>query len=50
MKLTKATLQNVVIDKPEPTIKSKQHTCLDNSFYLWMDYLQEGSTFRISSK
>src|ERR1051326_44982 len=50
MKLTKATLQNVVIDKPEPTIKSKQHICLDNSFYLWMDYLQEGSTFRISSK
>src|SRR5512133_1010235 len=28
MKLTKSTLQNVVINKPEPTIKSKQHTCM----------------------
>ena len=28
MKLTKSTLQNVVIDKPEPTIKSKQHMCV----------------------
>jgi putative transposase len=28
MKLTKSTLQNVVINKPEPTIKSKQHMCM----------------------
>ena len=32
MKMTKATLQNVVIDKPEPTIKSRQHICLDNGY------------------
>jgi putative transposase len=32
MKLTKTTLQNVVIDKPEPTIKSKQHICLDRGY------------------
>src|SRR5436309_7620330 len=30
MKMTKSTLQNVVIDKPEPTIKSKQH------MYVWI--------------
>jgi putative transposase len=30
MKLTKSTLQNVVINKPEPTIKSKQH------MYVWI--------------
>ena len=35
MKLTKSTLQNVVIDKPEPTIKSKPHICLDKGY----DYL-----------
>jgi putative transposase len=32
MKLTKSTLQNVVIDKPEPTIKSKQHMCMDKGY------------------
>jgi putative transposase len=26
--MTKPTLQNVVINKPEPTIKSKPHTCV----------------------
>ena len=32
MKLTKSTLQNVVINKPEPTIKSKQHMCMDKGY------------------
>src|SRR6476469_6027365 len=32
MKMTKPTLQNVVINKPEPTIKSKQHMCMDNGY------------------
>ncbi len=32
MKLTKPTLQNVVINKPEPTIKSKQHMCMDKGY------------------
>ena len=32
MKLTKSTLQNVVIDKLEPTIKSKQHMCMDKGY------------------
>lgn len=29
MKLIKPTLQNVVINKPEPTIKLKQNMCMD---------------------
>jgi putative transposase len=32
MKMTKPTLQNVVINKPEPTIKSKQHMCMDKGY------------------
>jgi hypothetical protein len=32
MKMAKATLQNVIIDKPQPTIKSKQHICLDKGY------------------
>jgi len=32
MKMTKAILQNVIINKPEPTIKSRQHICLDNGY------------------
>ena len=32
MKMTKSTLQNVVINKPEPTIKSKQHMCMDKGY------------------
>src|SRR5437879_13447979 len=27
MKMTKATLQSIVIDRPEPTVKSQQHMC-----------------------
>jgi hypothetical protein len=30
--MAKATLQNVIIDKPEPTIKSKQHIYLDKGY------------------
>jgi putative transposase len=30
--MTKSTLQNVVINKPEPTIKSKQHMCMDKGY------------------
>ena len=29
MKMSKATLQSIVISRPEPTIRSKQHMCLD---------------------
>ena len=32
MKLTKPTLQNVVVNKPKPTIKSKQHMCIDKGY------------------
>jgi putative transposase len=33
MKLTKSTLQNVVIiNKPEPSIKLKQHMCMDKGY------------------
>ena len=32
MKMTKPTLQNVVINKPKPTIKSKQHICMDKGY------------------
>ena len=27
MKMTKATLKSIVIDRPEPTVKSQQHIC-----------------------
>ena len=32
MKMSKATLQSIVIYRPEPTIKSKQHMCLDKGY------------------
>ena len=32
MKMSKATLQSIVIYKPEPTIRSKQHMCLDKGY------------------
>ena len=31
MKMTKATLQSIVIYRPKPTIKSKQHMCMDKA-------------------
>jgi putative transposase len=32
MKMTKATLQSIVIYRPEPTIRLKQHMCLDKGY------------------
>jgi hypothetical protein len=32
MKMSKATLQSIVIYRPEPTIRSKQHMCLDKDY------------------
>ena len=32
MKMSKATLQNRVIYRPEPTMRSKQHMCLDKGY------------------
>ena len=32
MKMTKATLQSIVIYRPEPTIRSKQHMCIDKGY------------------
>jgi putative transposase len=32
MKMSKATLQSMVIYRPEPTIRSKQHMCLDKGY------------------
>ena len=32
MKMSKATLQSIVICRSEPTIRSKQHMCLDRSY------------------
>jgi hypothetical protein len=32
MKMTKATLQSIVIDRPEPTVKSQQHMCMDKGY------------------
>ena len=32
MKMTKATLQSIVIYRPEPTIRSKQHMCMDKGY------------------
>ena len=32
MKMSKATLQSIVIYRPEPTIRSKRHMCLDKGY------------------
>ena len=32
MKMTNATLQSIVIDRPEPTVKSQQHMCMDKGY------------------
>jgi putative transposase len=32
MKMTKATLQSIVIDRPEPTIKRPQNMCMDKGY------------------
>ena len=32
MKMTKATLQSIVIYRPDPTIRSKQHMCMDRGY------------------
>jgi putative transposase len=32
MKMTKATLQSIVVHGPEPTIRSKQHMCMDKGY------------------
>ena len=32
MKMTKATLQSIVVYRPEPTIRLKQHVCLDKGY------------------
>jgi len=32
MKMTKATLQSIVIYRPDPTITSKQHMCMDKGY------------------
>jgi hypothetical protein len=32
MKMNKATLQSILIYRPEPTIRSKQHMCLDKGY------------------
>jgi hypothetical protein len=35
MKMSKATLQSIVVHRPEPTtIKSKQHMCMDKGYDL----------------
>ena len=32
MKMTRATLQGIVVDRLEPTIKLKQHMCMDKDY------------------
>jgi hypothetical protein len=32
MKMSKATLQSIVVHRPEATIKSKQHMCMNNGY------------------
>ena len=32
MKMTKATLQSIVIYRPDPTIRLKQHMCMDKGY------------------
>jgi hypothetical protein len=30
--MTKATLRSIVINRPEPTVKSKQYMCMDKGY------------------
>ena len=32
MKITKATLKSIVIDRPEPKLIPQQHMCMDNGY------------------
>lgn len=32
MKMTKVTLQSIVVHRPEPTTRSKQHMCMDKGY------------------
>ncbi len=32
MKMTKATLQSIVVHRPEPTSRAKQHMCMDKGY------------------
>jgi len=32
MKMTKITLQSIVVDRPEPTTRAKQHMCMDKGY------------------
>ena len=32
MKMTRATLQSIVVDRPEPTTRAKQHMCMDKGY------------------
>ena len=32
MKMTKATLQSIVVHRPEPTTRAKQHMCMDKGY------------------
>ena len=32
MKMTKATLQSIVVHRSEPTTRAKQHMCMDNGY------------------
>ena len=53
MKMTRATLQSIVVRRPEPTIRAKQHMCMDKGYdypevyELLEDY---GYTIRIRSR
>ena len=32
MKMTKTTLQRIVVSRPEPTTRAKQHMCMDKGY------------------
>ena len=32
MKMTKTTLQSIVVNRPEPTTRAKQHMCMDKGY------------------
>ena len=34
MKLTRPTLENVMVERPEPTAEAPQHLCLDKGYDL----------------
>ncbi len=51
MKMTKATIQSIVVHRPEPTTRAKQHMCMDKGYdFPEVHELLEDYSYRIHIK